>query len=108
MTDEFERMEVLPEREPQQPDQSRHKATYTFDRKTGVCRVRLQGPDATIATGYEVPVTSKNGDVTLERLLRRTWSGTDDQSFPGHEATGEPVALYEIEQRVREKKQFKF
>jgi hypothetical protein len=36
------------------------------------------------------------------------WSGFDEQEFQNHPATGEPVALYEFEQKPRETKPFLF
>ena len=82
-----------------------HKATYSTDKRNGGYCVRVQGPQANMFAGREVPVTVKGGGEHKEKLLRLIWSGTDDGAISGY--TG-PCALYTFESKPREKTDVEF
>lgn len=82
-----------------------HKATYSADKRNGGYCVRVQGPQANMFAGREVPVTIKGGGVHTEKLLRLIWSGTDDGEISGYVG---PCALYTFEAKPREKTQVEF
>ena len=86
---------------------SNHVATFTKGSSPGAYRVRLQGPNAADAEGHEVPVTRKGGSTETVKLTKLVFVGVDDKDFPGHPATGQPVALYEFE-RGRSSQPFVF
>ena len=80
---------------PNMPQKTRHIATYATDKRKGGYLVRVEGPDAAMFAGREVPVTVRSGTTHHERLDRLIWSGTDAE-------TGKPVALYSFLSKPRE------
>ena len=80
---------------PNMPPKARHVATYATDKRKGGYLVRVEGPDAAMFAGREVPVTVRSGTMHHERLDRLIWSGTDAE-------TGKPVALYSFLSKPRE------
>ena len=65
LNEKNERMEV---RElPAQPEDGPHVATYTRNKKTGGYNVRVTGPKASLFTGQEVPVSTKDGKEHIEK-----------------------------------------
>jgi len=80
---------------PNMPPKARHVATYATDKRKGGYLVRVEGPDAAMFAGREVPVTVRSGTEHYEELDRLIWSGTDAE-------TGKPVALYSFLSKPRE------
>jgi hypothetical protein len=76
-------------------EKAQHKATYATDKRTGGYLIRVSGPNAARFTGRDVPVDTKAGKRTVEKLERLIWSGPDKE-------TGEPVALYKFVARPRD------
>jgi len=86
---------------PHLPLKMRHTATYTSDKRKGGYLVRVQGPEASLFAGREVPVTLRSGSMHREHLDRLIWSGTDKES-------GQSVALYTFLARPRENVEVQF
>lgn len=80
---------------------TRHRATYSTDKRNGGYLIRVSGPTPELFVGREVPVTMKSGEVHFERLVRLVWSGSDQQ-------TGEKVAIYKFESRPRATEEAEF
>lgn len=81
---------------------ARHKATFARDKMTGGYLVRVNGPQANMFAGREVPVQNMAGEVKKETLERLVWTGVDDGSFDKAWA-GQPVALYTFVRKEKEK-----
>ena len=77
------------------PPKTRHTATYSSDKRKGGYLVRVQGPDAELLAGREVPVSMRGGTFHRETLDRLIWTGLDTE-------TGLPVALYTFIAKPRE------
>lgn len=71
-----------------------HRATYATDKRKGGYLIRVAGPHAGEFVGREVPVTLKNSDEQIEKLVKVLWSGKDTES-------GENVALYSFAAKPR-------
>ncbi len=78
-----------------------HKASYATDKRKGGYLVRVQGPNAGMFAGREIPVSTKAGDEHMERLTKVLWSGKDTE-------TGENAALYNFEAKPRDIDQIVF
>lgn len=76
-----------------------HKATYATDKRNGGYLIRVQGPQANLFAGRDVPVTTKSGEEHSEKLIRVVWTGTDDGKVSGYVG---PCALYTFAAKPRE------
>jgi len=95
------------------PKKPRHKATYAQDKKNGGYLVRVIGPDAEKFVGREIPVTNKDGETNIEKVVRLIWKGVDTgipakDGKPEIKGTGQPAALYEMAKREKQKKDVEF
>lgn len=73
-----------------------HKGTYAHDKRKGGYNVRVVGPHAGEFAEREIPVTTRDGQEHMEKLVKLLWLGTDKD-------TGQPAALYSFEARPKEK-----
>lgn len=76
-----------------------HKATYSRDKRTGGYNINVEGPHAAEFAGREVPVVTKDGKESMEKLDRMLWSG-DSKLNPGT-----PAALYSFTAKPREEQE---
>jgi hypothetical protein len=77
------------------PSKRLHRATYATDKRNGGYLIRIAGPYPEMFAGREVPVTTKDGQEHLEKLVRLIWTGNDKE-------TNDRVALYKFESKPRD------